>query len=75
MSSESTCFYLQYDPFLISVACSWTELSISEKFWRSGRVSFTEKAKIVDGRYVCSTPESTGSKIQYEPQLFSVAHS
>ena len=29
MSSESTCFWLQYDPSLISVACSETELSIS----------------------------------------------
>ena len=42
---------------------------------RSGKGSLTENAKIVDGRSVCSTPESTGSKIQYEPQLFSVAHS
>ena len=33
MSSESTCFQLQCDPSLISVACSWTELSTSEKFW------------------------------------------
>ena len=30
MSSESTCFQLQYDPYLISVACSQTELSISQ---------------------------------------------
>ena len=31
MSIESRCFQLQYDPSLISVACSQTELSISEK--------------------------------------------
>ena len=42
---------------------------------RSGKGSFTEKAKIVDGRSVCSTPERTGSKLQYEPHLFSVARS
>ena len=30
---ESTCSKLQYDPYLISVACSDTELSISEKIW------------------------------------------
>ena len=33
MPSESTCFQLQYDPSLISVACSQTELSISGKIW------------------------------------------
>ena len=33
LSSESTCFYLQYYPSLISVPCSWTESSISEKLW------------------------------------------
>ena len=38
-------------------------------------MSLTEEAKIVDGRSVCSTPESTGTKLQYEPHLFSVAHS
>ena len=26
ISGESTCFWLQYDPYLISVACSYTEL-------------------------------------------------
>ena len=29
-----TCFKLQYDPYLISVACSYTELSISVRFER-----------------------------------------
>ena len=38
-------------------------------------MSFTEKAKIVDGHSVRSTPESTGSKHQYELYLFPVAHS
>ena len=30
---ESTCSKLQYDSYLISVACAYTELSISEKIW------------------------------------------
>ena len=34
MSSKTTCFWLQYDPSLNSVACSNTELSISERFFR-----------------------------------------
>ena len=34
---------------------------------------FTEKAKIVDSGSLCSTRETTGSKLQYEPCLFSVA--
>ena len=29
MSSESTCLWLQFDPYLIYVACSLTALSIS----------------------------------------------
>ena len=28
-----------------------------------------KKAKLVDGRSVCSTPERTGSKLQYEPHV------
>ena len=73
MSSESTCSKIQYDHYLISVACSWTELSNSERFWRSGKGSFTEKAKIVDGRSVGSTPESTYFKLHYDPYLIPVA--
>ena len=42
-------------------------------FGKSGKGSFTEKDKIVDGRSVCSEPESTGCKLQYDPYLFSVA--
>ena len=34
-----------------------------------------EKAKIVDRGSLCNEPESTGSKAQYEPDLFSVAYS
>ena len=30
---ESTCSKLQYDPYLISVACVHTVLSTSEKLW------------------------------------------
>ena len=45
MSSESTCFWLQYDPSLISVACSYPELFISGKFGRQVKWSFSEKAK------------------------------
>ena len=41
----------------------------------SGKRSFTEKAKIVDRGSLFSTPECIGSKVQYEPHLFSVAHS
>ena len=48
MSSESTRFWLQYDPLLIFVACSQTELSISEKLWEIRQASFTENAKIVN---------------------------
>ena len=43
------------------------------KFERSGKGSFTEKGKIVDKGSICSAPESTDSKLQYEPFLFSVA--
>ena len=52
---------------------SQTELSILGKIWRSGKGSFTEKAKIVDRGSISSVPENTGSKPQYEPFLFSVA--
>ena len=47
--------------------------SFGGKFGRSGKGSFTEKSKIVDSGSICSAPDSTGSKVQYEPQLFSVA--
>ena len=44
-----------------------------KKIVRSGNGSFTEKAKIVDRGSICSTPESTGCNVQYEPFLFSIA--
>ena len=44
-----------------------------KKNGRSGKGSFTEKAKIVDRGSICSTPESTGSNLQYEPFTFYVA--
>ena len=34
---------------------------------------YTEKAKNVDRGSLCSAHESTGSKLQYEPHLFSSA--
>ena len=67
--SESTCSKLQYDPYFNSVAYSYTQLSISLKFERSGKGSFTEKAKIVDRGAICSATERTGSELQCEPFL------
>ena len=46
-----------------------------EKFGRSGKESFTEEAKVFDRGSICSKPESTGSNLQYEPFVFSVAWS
>ena len=43
------------------------------KIGRSGKWSSNEKAKIADRGSLCSEPESTGSKFEYEPYLFSVA--
>ena len=55
----------------------WRVPKLSFAFWekigRSGKGSFTEKAKIIDRGSICSVPENTGSKPQYEPFLFSVA--
>ena len=70
---ESTCCRLQYDSSLISVACSFPELSISVTFGRSGKGSFTEKANIVNRGSQCSPRESTCSKVQYDPYLISEA--
>ena len=41
-------------------------------FGRSGKVSFAEKAKIVDRGSVCIASETTCSKVQYDPYLISV---
>ena len=43
------------------------------KFGRSGKGSFTEKGKIIDRASLSSAPESTSSKLHYEPCLFTVA--
>ena len=43
------------------------------KFGRSGKGSFTEIAKIVNSCTLCSETKSTGSKLQYDSYLFSVA--
>ena len=51
----------------------------SYPFWakirRSGKGSFTKKAKIVDrvSGSLCSALESTGSQLHYDPYLISVA--
>ena len=46
---ESTGSKLQQDPNLISVPCSKTDLSfLGIFFWRCGKGSLTEKAKIVN---------------------------
>ena len=70
---ESTSCKLQCDPYLFSVACSWTSCPFWGKLVRTGKVSSSEKAKIVDRVSLCNAPESTCSKVQYEPYLFSVA--
>ena len=67
---ERTGSKLQYEPllrsaFLDRVIRLW-------EFWVMRKLSFTAKAKIVDGGSLCSAPETTGSKLQYEPYLFSV---
>ena len=46
-----------------------------ENVGRSDKGSFADKAKIVDRGSLCSPLESTSSKLQYEPYLFSVAGS
>ena len=46
---------------------------IRRNFGRSGKGLFTEKAKIVNWGSQCSPPESTCSKLQYDPYLISVA--
>ena len=46
--------------------------SFGGKLGRSGKGSLTEKAKIVDRSSLCSAPDSTGSKLQYEQCLFPI---
>ena len=45
---------------------------IGGKLLRSGKGSFTEKAKVVDRSSLCSAAVSTGSKLQYEQCFFSL---
>ena len=48
ISRKGNCFKLKYNPSLISVDYGKTELSIMEKLGRSGKGSFTKKAKSVN---------------------------
>ena len=70
---ESVCSRLQYEPFLFSVGVLRPSYSFRENFGRSGKMLFTDKAKIVDRGYQSCALESTGCKLQYEPYLSSVA--
>ena len=56
---ECTCSKLQYAPYFISVACSYTELSISEKIWAISKGSFSEKAKNFNRGSLSMSSEST----------------
>ena len=47
MSSESSCSNLQYDPYLFSVACSYTELSILGKLGDKVKGRSPKKLKIL----------------------------
>ena len=44
-----------------------------DKFRRSGNVSFTEKAKIVNSGSLCSGHESTCTKLHYDPYFIPIA--
>ena len=48
-------------------------LSFCSKFWRSGKVSFIVKAKIVNRGSICGTSESKCSKLQDDPYLIAIA--
>ena len=69
---ESTCYKLQYDPYLISVACSYTEFSISVRFGRQGKASSCEKVKNFNRDSLSMSCESTCFWLQYDPSLISV---
>ena len=69
---ESTCSKLQYDPYLISVASSYTELSIQRKFRRYGKGSYSEKAKNFTSGFLIMPSECTCFWLQYNPYLISV---
>ena len=73
IARDCKCSKLLYHPYLISVACSKTELSILVEIWRSGKGSFSENTKIINRDSLCSVLGSTGAMLHYEPYLFSVA--
>ena len=66
MSSESTCF--SFNMILLSSPQHVARPScpFRRNFGRSGKGSFTDKAKIVDIGSKCSAPECTGYNLQYE---------
>ena len=70
---EVLVFRLNMDLLCFTEGIPCMSYSISVKFGGSGKGSFTEKAKIVDRDSLCNAPDSTGSKFEYEPYLFSVA--
>ena len=65
---------LSFNMILISSPQRVPRLSypLPGKFGRSGKRSFTKKAKIVDRGLQCSALESTGCKLESEACLFSV---
>ena len=63
---ESTCSNLQCGTYLISVACSLTELSVLGKTWKI-------RAKIINRGSLWIVRESACSKLQYDPDLISIA--
>ena len=64
---------LSFNMNLISSRYPRPSYPFGEKLGSSGNGSFTEKAMIVDRSSLCSAPENTGSKLQNEHYLFSVA--
>ena len=59
MSRESTCYKLQCDPYLISVACFYTELVISVKIGEKRKGLAAEKAETFNRGSICMPSEST----------------
>ena len=69
---ESTGSKLQFEPYLFSVACSHTELSISRKIWEIKYRVIFRKGEIIDRGSQCNVLVITGCKLVPEPCLFSV---
>ena len=55
------------------VASSYAELTILVKLERTGDVSSAQQTKIMDDLSVSDKPETSGSKLQYEPNRITVA--